>query len=227
MKAYAYQASARPEVHACLPPKATRVLDVGCNDGSFGAFLRTRYPDAEIWGVEPNEDQARLARERLDKVIVDYYDPGPSMLESAGVFDLITFNHVIEHIYDPWVMLEQTSQLLAPRGNVAAVVPNVRYAPFLANVVVRGEWEYVDSGLLDRTHIRFFTRRSITHLFEGAGFELEELLPVNAMGGVRSPRAAGLVSRALGDLAFGGFAVKARLKDQALASVDSTGLSAI
>lgn len=217
MRAYAYESSVRPEVHECLPARATSILDVGCNDGSFGASLRERYANADIWGVEPNEEQARYAKDRLDRVIVDYFDPTSSQCAKEGGFDLITFNHVIEHIYDPWAMLRQTRRLVSPTGSVAAVIPNIRYAPFLARVAVKGEWEYVDSGILDRTHIRFFTRGSIERLFSGAGFEIEKLLPVNAMGSVAAPRASKMVSRVLGDMAFGGFAVKARPK-QAICS---------
>lgn len=212
VKAFAYHTSERPEIHALLPDRAGRALDVGCNDGGFGTYLRTRLGDCTLWGVEPNASQAKLAKAVLDEVVVGLYEPTAAPLATSQSFDLVTFNHVLEHTYDPWTLLADTRSILTPDGLVIAVIPNIRYLPTVTDLLVRGRWDYQDSGLLDRTHIRFFTRASIIQLFWDAGFEIEQLRPVNGIGSVRAPRLSRLVSRVLGDVTYGSFAVRAHAR---------------
>jgi len=88
-------------------------------------------------------------------------------------FDCIVFADVLEHLRDPWGTMEQYLQRLKPGGYVVASIPNVRNFYLLYNLIVRGQWRYEDSGLLDRTHLRFFTRKEIMELFSVAGLEVE------------------------------------------------------
>lgn len=181
---------------------------MGCNDGGFGAWLQSDVPGREVWGIEPNPDQADVARGIFEGVVTGLY---PDALdEIPGTFDCITFNHVLEHMFDPWQALARTRERLAPGGCVVAVIPNVRYITLLADLALKGKWEYQDTGLLDRTHVRFFTRASIRPLFEDAGLRIDHLEPVNGYASVRLPRLSRLLSAVLGDISYGGFAVRAR-----------------
>jgi len=88
-------------------------------------------------------------------------------------FDCIVFADVLEHLRDPWGTMARYLQRLKPGGYVVASIPNVRNIALLYNLIIRGRWHYEDSGLLDRTHLRFFTRREIMELFAAAGMDVE------------------------------------------------------
>lgn len=204
-----YATSTRPEIHSMIPESARRILDVGCNDGGFGAWLMESDPRREVWGVEPHPDQAAKAGRLFSGGVIEGYYPD-ALERIPGEFDCVTFNHVLEHIIDPWAALRKTSERLTHNGVVVAVIPNVRYLPLITDLVFRGRWDYRDTGLLDRTHVRFFTRRSIVSMFHQAGLREVRTVPVNAIGSVSFPTLSRLVSATLRDLTYGGFAVAAK-----------------
>ena len=167
-----YSDDPRREVVDHLPP-GRLVLDVGCNRGAFGEEVKRRDPARLVYGIEPS-DAARFAAARLDEVVQGSYpDDIPS---DWGPFDVITFNDVLEHMEDPWGVLAKTQAYLSPGGHVMAVLPNVRYIEVVIDLVLRGRWRYTDIGVLDRTHLRFFTRESMEDLFRSRGFTLETVI---------------------------------------------------
>ncbi len=202
-----YGTSERPEIHDLIPADARRVLDVGCNDGAFAGWLKRQAPGRQVVGVEPNPAQAAKAREFCDMVVVDRYPDALSQID--GDFGCVTFNHVLEHMVDPWEALRRTKGRLTQNGCVVAVIPNTRYVSLLFDLVFRGRWQYQPSGLLDRTHLRFFTRASIEPLFEEAGLHVDLLRRANLIGSQRRPLAAKIVGALLNDMAYGGFVVRA------------------
>jgi 2-polyprenyl-3-methyl-5-hydroxy-6-metoxy-1,4-benzoquinol methylase len=203
-----YWSEARSHVADLVPGSARRVLDVGCNDGTFGASVLARRPDREVWGIEPHDLDAEAASRRLTGVAKGFY---PDVLDQVpGSFDCVSFNHVLEHMVDPWAALRLTRERLTPGGVIVGELPNVRHLPFLVDLVVRGRFDYVDSGLLDRTHLRFFTRSSAHDLFTSTGYEVEVFFPVVAMGNARFPRTSRVVARVIRDLSYMAFAFRAR-----------------
>lgn len=152
-----------------VPDEAKRILDVGCSTGAFGALLRKQRPGTDVWGVEPNEEAAAKATERLSGVACGLF---PDAVDERD-FDCIVFNDVLEHMPDPWSALKETTPLLAPGGCVVTSLPNVRNARVILNLAVRGRWTYETTGILDRTHLRFFTRQSAIALFEASGYEVQ------------------------------------------------------
>jgi len=104
-------------------------------------------------------------------------------------------NDVLEHLPDPWTVLRQAHGLLNPGGVVVASIPNLRYFPVLKDLVLRGEFEYQRDGVLDRTHLRFFTRKSIGRLFEDTGYSVRA---VEGLRGIVFPWKFGLLNRMLG-----------------------------
>lgn len=204
-----YGTTSRPEVQDLVPESALRFLDVGCNDGGFGAWLTTGRSDREVWGIEQEPAQANEARLALDGRVVTGTYP-QALDEIEGQFDCVSFNHVLEHKVDPWSALRVTVERLTPSGCVIAVIPNIRYGPQLADLAIRGRWDYRDSGLLDRTHLRFFTRRSTVELFEQSGFAIDVIRPVNAIGCVSHPRVSRLLARTAPNLVHSAYAVRAQ-----------------
>jgi SAM-dependent methyltransferase len=162
----------RPEMLSLIPEGVRRVLDVGCASGRFGELLK-RERQAEVWGVEICGWACREAEGRLDRVVQGEFGDSISLPKNA--FDAVVFNDCLEHLVDPWAALRFAEQLLTEAGVVVASIPSIRHFPTLWRLVVRKEWHYTDAGILDRTHLRFFTRRTIDELFQEAGYQISEL----------------------------------------------------
>ena len=175
-KTQEYYEYERPEMAELLPPRAHRVLDVGCGGGAFGRLLKVKF-GCEVWGVESEAGAAETAVSRLDRVITGYFGEGKGL--PAGYFDCVYFNDVLEHIADPWSALRLTKQYLAPRGVVIASIPNMRHFPTLWKLIIRKQWRYTKAGILDRTHLRFFTHIAIEQLFTESGYAID------AVNGIR------------------------------------------
>lgn len=147
-----------------------RALDIGCSAGFAAPKLREKFPECEVWGVEGNEPAARQARTRMQHVIEqDFSDIDWSRENIGEGFDAVLLFDVLEHMYNPWATLQQVRKILAPKAEVIVSLPNVRNF-FLMNDLANGYWHYTYSGLLDVTHIRFFTEYEATKMFYQTGF---------------------------------------------------------
>lgn len=176
--ATAYPDNPRPEMQPFAPANARRVLEVGCHTGAFGAALKARPGGAEVWGVEPNPVAAATAAGRLDKVLTQPYDDACPL--PAAHFDLIVFNDVLEHVVDPWATLKLARQHLAPGGVVVASIPNLLHQHNLQHLLLERDFRYEDNGIRDRTHLRFFTRKSLLRMFEDSGYRVTRIAGINA-----------------------------------------------
>ena len=168
-----YEEWGREDVLPYVPRRAGSALEVGCGRGGFGKTLRSLLgPEARLVGIEPVPEQADIARvdHGFDEVLTGYF---PAALEGRhDRFDLIAFNDVLEHIYDPWETLERCHDHLNPGGQILAAIPSIQYLPVVKGLL-RGRWDYADTGTLDRTHVRFFTKATMLELFADTGFDVE------------------------------------------------------
>jgi 2-polyprenyl-3-methyl-5-hydroxy-6-metoxy-1,4-benzoquinol methylase len=144
------------------------LLDVGCAEGHFGEFLIAER-GIEVWGVEPNPEAAERARTRLPMVVNGAY---PDDVDQSAKFDCVTLNDVLEHMTNPAEALIAVARQLTAGGCVVASVPNIRHIEPLSALAFHGRWDYQDWGILDRTHLRFFTKSTMRELFENCGFEV-------------------------------------------------------
>ncbi|MBY0585796.1 glycosyltransferase [bacterium] len=167
-----YYEFARPELLERVPLSARRVLDIGCGAGVLGGSIRQRQ-QAEVVGIEFSEKAARAAASRLDRVIHSDVDQALAELPDES-FDCIICGDVLEHLVDPLATVRQIRSKLTPEGTLVASIPNVRHHSVLQSLLA-GNWTYESAGLLDRTHLRFFTRREIDKLFFRAGFIVDAL----------------------------------------------------
>lgn len=170
-----YYSHPRPQMRAFVPSTARRLLDIGCGDGAFAAGLIAERAeqglDLEVWGIEQDPTAASRAMAHLHDVRCG--DASALLADlPAGHFDCVVMNDVIEHIAWPEPLLRDLPRLLAPGGHLVTSMPNVRHFPHLWNLVVHGDWEYRDEGILDRTHLRFYTRDSMRRLLERCGFRV-------------------------------------------------------
>lgn len=158
----------RHEIARLVPPFADRILDVGCADGVLGSALLARGA-SEVIGVELDEGAAQRARRRLSRVLCADAE-SPELPALLGSFDCVIFADVLEHMRDPQAALARYRSCLRPGGVIVASIPNVRHCSIL-HMLSEGRWEYQPQGIMDRTHLRFFTLAEITRLFEGAGLK--------------------------------------------------------
>jgi len=144
-----------------------RVLDVGCATGYLARALRES--DCTVWGVESDPAAAEDARPHLEGLVVgDVEDTDLLLAFGEERFDVIVFGDVLEHLRDPLAVLRNARRLLAERGSVVASIPNIAHGS-VRLALMAGRFDYQTLGLLDRTHLRFFTRGSIDALFREAG----------------------------------------------------------
>lgn len=187
----------RREMLPFIPASAKSILEVGCGEGEFAANIKAVRP-AHITGIEPFAAAARVANSRLDRVLDVDVDAG--ILELQGQqFDCIVCNDVLEHLVDPWETLKCLRPLMAPNGVLVASLPNMRFMPVIKDFVLKGEWCYTVAGVMDRTHLRFFTRKSMHTLFEESGYQVTRIEGINA---IQFPWKFGLLNKlTLGALA--------------------------
>ena len=163
--------SERPEIIKLLPANLNRILDVGCNKGSLGKALKLQGA-REVIGIEINKEMAQEATKYLDRVIVGNVEDIELHL-GEGSLDCIIYADVLEHLIDPWKLILRHRKLLKINGYLIASIPNIRYIDVLADLIFRGKWNYEDSGILDKTHLRFFTFKSMNSLLKESGYSIE------------------------------------------------------
>jgi len=181
-----YFENPRHEMMAFVPLEVRAVLDIGCGAGAFAGMLKERGGDSppEVWGIEMDPAAAARAGETLDRVLVgDALDILPGLPE--GHFDCVVFNDVLEHLLEPGELLTRLRPALKPGAALVASIPNVRHFFNVVDLVVHGRWDYTDEGILDRTHLRFFTRSSMARLFLEAGYEVERIEGINPTGSLK------------------------------------------
>jgi 2-polyprenyl-3-methyl-5-hydroxy-6-metoxy-1,4-benzoquinol methylase len=175
-KPYDYAVSDRPEVAALLLPGHHRVLEIGCAKGGFRTSLE---PAAEVWGIEPNAAAAEQAARRGYRMLVGTFEAVAPQCPDAH-FDLVVCNDVIEDIADHDRFLEDIKVKVAPGGHIVGSVPNVRYFGNVFKLLALKDWRYEEQGILDRTHLRFFTEKSLARTFADHGWRIERLVGINS-----------------------------------------------
>ena len=187
----AYYKFVRRDIEPLLPATAGRVLDVGAGVGATSRWLKSRYPNAYSIALEGNRDLADVLGQNVDEPhIVDLNGPLPDV----GPADLILFLDVLEHLLDPDRVLAQLTRNMPADGTVIVSLPNVAHYSVSVPLLLKGSFEYRDAGILDRTHLRFFTRKTAVELVNKAGLTVTRGL----RAGLAGPRA-----KQLDRLAFG------------------------
>jgi 2-polyprenyl-3-methyl-5-hydroxy-6-metoxy-1,4-benzoquinol methylase len=157
---------------ALVPLGAKKILDVGCADGSLG--LKLKVEGREVVGIEKDERLYGIALKRLDQVFLN--DAENLQLPLAKeYFDCILYADILEHLIDPLALLKNHRDYLSKDGYIVASLPNIRYYKVILRLIFGGTWDYMDIGILDETHLRFFALINIKELFYNAGYEIVEI----------------------------------------------------
>lgn len=148
------------------------VLDVGCFVGATGALIKQRWPESRVVGIEPNPEAAKRAALRIDHVancVLEEMD-----WKAAGIapnsIDMVVLADVLEHFYNPWQALIFLKPWLTPDAQVMISLPNVRNLWLAERLLSGGMWRYERAGLLDVTHIRFFTLAEARRMLTETGY---------------------------------------------------------
>ena len=169
-----------PGIVAKMIPCGARVLDVGCGEGTLSKVLSDAC-HAEVLGLEPEPARAARAMERGLNVRVACFDR--ELVRDLGQFDIVLFADVLEHLANPQAALLLAHEVLKPGGAVIASIPNVAHWSVRTDLL-RGRFRYQACGIMDATHLRWFTADSAKSLLVSAGFKIMEY---RAAAGVAVP----------------------------------------
>ena len=159
-----------------IPLSARVVLDVGCNTGALGAAYRRLNPRAVLLGIEKDPAAAELAAQRLDQVAVVNIEQDPMPFALEGPIDCIVYGDVVEHLRDPWTVIRRQAEELSDDGTILICVPNMQHWSF-ADRLLRGTWRYEPTGLLDETHLRWFSLETMRDGLQAAGLVPHDVAP--------------------------------------------------
>lgn len=163
---------ARNDILDLIPENLAKVLDIGCSTGALGEQIK-ETKRAQVFGIEVNEEMAKVAEDKLDRVIignVEKIDLANYLAPKS--FDCIIFADILEHLKDPWSVLRKAVKFLAKEGIIVASIPNVRHYTTILDLALKGYWPYRERGIHDRAHLRFFTLKNIEEMFQNAGLKI-------------------------------------------------------
>ena len=179
-----YYDNVNPTLLEQVPPHARRLLELGCGAGAMARAVRERLSAQPYYvGIELDPQALERARDALDLAVpcnldqVGDWSTAPLLAEVAqGHFDHLIVGDVLEHLREPWQVLREAVTCLAPGGCVLACIPNVQHWSTWVQLA-RGSWPRSDSGLFDRTHLRWFTLDDMVALLREAGLVVDKVLP--------------------------------------------------
>lgn len=166
-----------PDILRIMPKNLKRVVEVGCSSGALAKAYISANPECEYTGIEIEPGFAKIAKEYCSEVVcgnIENFDEENFLKLFPS--DCWIFGDTLEHLYDPWALLLRIKPHLARGAQIIACIPNAQHWSIQANLN-SGLFRYQDQGLMDRTHIRWFTRTTIMELFESTGYKIIEGFP--------------------------------------------------
>jgi SAM-dependent methyltransferase len=173
----ALRGQVRDDLLIYIPLDARSLLELGCGDGGLGALVKQRQK-CRVVGIELDAEASAIARKRIDDV---YTGDVRHIIEVIDEhFDCIVASEIVEHVDDPWSLLDDLRRVTSPGGRLVISIPNIANASLIGDLV-RGRFDYTYIGLACAGHLRFFTRASIEDLLDIAGWRVEAIVPQRAI----------------------------------------------
>jgi 2-polyprenyl-3-methyl-5-hydroxy-6-metoxy-1,4-benzoquinol methylase len=166
-----------PDLLRLIPPASVSLIEIGCSSGALAREFKKLNPDNDYFGVDIDEKYAELARRHCDETRAMNIEQVDDAFYAANQMrDCWIFGDTLEHLQDPWKVLKKIRNVIPKHGSVVACIPNAQHWSVQVRLSV-GDFRYEDSGLFDRTHLRWFTRQTILELFVRSGFKVVEGFP--------------------------------------------------
>ncbi len=172
LKVEGYFSNARKEIQPLLPERADRVLEIGCGEAVTLEWVCNQLNCSWTGGVEYFADAAEKARTKVDWIAQGSVEEIELPFDE-NTLDLILCLDVLEHLWDPWSVIRRLSTLLKPGGSLIVSIPNVKHHSVIFPLLLHGRFDYRTEGVLDKTHIRFFTRATALELIESNGLVVD------------------------------------------------------
>lgn len=166
-----YYSLPRLDILSLINENHKKILEIGCAFGELGRAIKNSFPNVVIDGIELNPHSEEFLKGNYNNITIGNIE-ALDLSKIGNEYDLIIFADVLEHLYDPWRILKILGEKLTDKGNVIVSVPNIRNSGILFNLIFKGRFEYAESGLMDRTHIRWFTRLEISKALDNAGLQV-------------------------------------------------------
>jgi SAM-dependent methyltransferase len=166
-----------PDLLRFIPANAQRIIEIGCSSGALAREFKKIVPACDYLGVEIDPAYAALARRYCDSTLVlDIEQADDDFWQSQAARDCWVFGDVLEHLKDPWAALRKIRAVIPAHGVVVVCVPNVQHWSIQARLAI-GSFDYQAEGLMDKTHLRWFTRTTLIKMFDEAGFKVTDGVP--------------------------------------------------
>lgn len=161
----------RNEMLSFIDIPVAKCLDLGCGRGGYLDLLKSKYQNLETWGIEIDSESGAIAKSKGHNVSIGNAE---KMIDDLpdNYFDLITCNDVLEHFLNPYIILEKLKNKLSSNGRIISSLPNIRYYKPMFEYLFQEDWKYREAGVMDKTHYRFFTKKSIQRMYKDAGFQI-------------------------------------------------------
>lgn len=163
----------RVELLSLIPETTKKLLDVGCGYGTLASEAKREFGVEEAIGIEKFEAAGKIASEKLDKVIIGDIE-SIKLNFKENYFDCIVCADILEHLVEPEKVLRKLYQILSKEGVMLVSIPNIRHIVPLLKIIFN-KLEYESSGILDKTHLRFFTLHTMKKMFEETGFKIKKI----------------------------------------------------
>ncbi len=160
-----------------VPVTTRKVLEIGTGSGALAREIQEKCPRVEYIGVEISSSYADLGRPHCSKMYIENFEQASGeLLRELADTDIVIFADVLEHFIEPWSILKRMQSWIGANTSIIASIPNAQHWSIHYRLLA-GDWRYADTGLLDRTHLRFFTRQTMIELFETTGYQVESIVP--------------------------------------------------
>lgn len=190
---YDYQGEFNPEkleptnidrLSTSLVPRNSKLLELGCATGFMSKYF-TQVKQCQVFGVEIDSEMAKLAAKFCQNVLIGDLDQPQtwSKIQAVSPFDVVFASAVIEHLKYPWAALQSIKQMLKPHGIMIITTSNIAHWRMRLQLLC-GRWDYQPYGILDNTHLRFFTYDTFQDAVEQAGFVIETMV-IDPAGGIK------------------------------------------
>jgi 2-polyprenyl-3-methyl-5-hydroxy-6-metoxy-1,4-benzoquinol methylase len=165
------------DLYNLIPDNLSSIIEIGSGSGALAKAIKLRSPNTHYTGVEIIDEYAILSKRYCDVVLTDNIEKPDheltSLIQNASA---IVFSDVLEHLYNPWQTLQSLNTLIPKDCSIFASIPNIQHWSVIFGLI-SGNFNYTESGLLDKTHLRFFTKSTIISLFSNNGFEIKSITP--------------------------------------------------